>query len=94
VAATIQHRAGADIHAIKEVLRHSTITLMSDTYTSLLPEVDREIAEKTAGVVPRARRNTNGTPSGSPRAHTGPENEKRPTSDDDDGDATTQVKAA
>jgi integrase len=94
VAATVQHRAGADIHAIKEVLRHSTIALTSDTYTSLLPEVDREIAEKAAGVVPRARRNTNGAPSGSPRAHTGPENEKRPSSDDDDGDASPQVRAA
>jgi hypothetical protein len=93
VAATIQHRAGADIHAIEEVLRHSTITLTSEPYTSLLPEVDREIAEKAAGVVPRCNR-TDGGRSGSPRAHTGPENEKRPTSDDDDGDATPQVRAA
>lgn len=56
VAATVQHAAGADLHAIKETLRHSTITLTSDTYTSLLPQVDRDIAERAAAVVPRARK--------------------------------------
>jgi integrase len=56
VAATILHAAGADIHAIKETLRHSTIKLTSDTYTSLLREVDRAHAEAAARIVPRARR--------------------------------------
>lgn len=55
VAATLIHAGGGDLHSIKETLRHSTITLSSDTYTSLLPEVDREIAEKAAQLVPRAR---------------------------------------
>jgi integrase len=55
VSATLQHAAGGDLHTIKETLRHSTITLTSDTYTSLLPEVDREVAEKAALLVPRAR---------------------------------------
>lgn len=55
-AATLIHAGGGDLHAIKETLRHSTITLASDTYTSLLPEVDRAIAERAAAVVPRARR--------------------------------------
>jgi hypothetical protein len=41
---------------VKEVLRHSTITLASDTYTSLLPELDREVAEKAALLVPRRRK--------------------------------------
>ncbi|QEU93355.1 site-specific integrase [Streptomyces kanamyceticus] len=54
VAATLTHGGGGDIHAVKETLRHSTITLTSDTYTSLLPEVDREIAEKAASLIPRA----------------------------------------
>ncbi|MGW9410331.1 tyrosine-type recombinase/integrase [Streptomyces diastaticus] len=58
VAATILHAAGADIHAIKETLRHSTITLTSDTYTSLLREVDRTHAEAAVALVPRARRGT------------------------------------
>ncbi|WP_282703209.1 site-specific integrase [Streptomyces sp. CC219B] len=56
IAATLIHAGGGDLHAIKETLRHGTIKLASDTYTSLLPEVDREIAEKAAAVVPRARR--------------------------------------
>jgi hypothetical protein len=40
---------------VKETLRHSTITLTSDTYKSLLPELDREIAEKAAKLIPRSR---------------------------------------
>ncbi|WP_372407557.1 tyrosine recombinase XerC [Streptomyces luteireticuli] len=55
VAATLTHAGGGDLHTIKETLRHSTITLTSDTYTSLLPEIDREVAEKAASLVPRAR---------------------------------------
>lgn len=55
-AATLIHAGGGDLHAIKETLRHSTIKLASDTYTSLLREVDLEIAEKAAAVVPRARK--------------------------------------
>ncbi|MDV5147215.1 tyrosine-type recombinase/integrase [Streptomyces sp. SBC-4] len=55
-AATLIHAGGGDLHAIKETLRHSTIKLASDTYTSLLHEVDLEIAEKAAAIVPRARR--------------------------------------
>ncbi len=53
VAAALTHAGGGDIHTVKEVLRHSTITLTSDTYTSLLPELDREVAEKAAALVPR-----------------------------------------
>lgn len=55
-AATLIHAGGGDIHTIKETLRHSTIALTSDTYTSLLPEVDQVIAEKAAALVPRARK--------------------------------------
>ncbi|MGW3560456.1 tyrosine-type recombinase/integrase [Streptomyces sp. NPDC000963] len=55
VAATLTHGAGGDIHTIKETLRHSTITLTSDTYTSLLPEVDKAVAEAAAHLVPRSR---------------------------------------
>ncbi len=56
VAATILHAAGADLHTIKETLRHSTIKLTSDTYTSLLREVDRTHAEAAVLLVPRANR--------------------------------------
>lgn len=63
VAATLTHGGGGDIHTVKETLRHSTITLTSDTYTSLLPELDREIAEKAARLVPRSRSAATGSTS-------------------------------
>nr|WP_326576262.1 site-specific integrase [Actinacidiphila glaucinigra] len=44
-AATLIHAGGGDLHAIKETLRHFTITLAGETYTSLLLEADLEIAE-------------------------------------------------
>ncbi|MGX1514071.1 site-specific integrase [Streptomyces collinus] len=56
LAATLVHAGGGDIHAVKATLRHSTIQLTSDTYTELLEETDREIAERAAALVPRARR--------------------------------------
>lgn len=55
-AATLIHAGGGDLMAIKETLRHSSIKLAGDTYTSLLHEVDLAIAEKAAALVPRARR--------------------------------------
>jgi hypothetical protein len=36
------------------MLGHSSITITSDTYTSVLPQVARSAAEATAGMVPRA----------------------------------------
>ncbi|MBV1936523.1 hypothetical protein KUF83_08085 [Streptomyces sp. BV286] len=47
---------------MKEMLRHSTIALTSDTYTSLLPELAREVAEKAAALVPRAAARKAGKP--------------------------------
>jgi len=38
------------------MLGHSLITVTSDTYTSVLPQVARSAAEATAGMVPRALR--------------------------------------
>lgn len=54
LAATLMHASGADTHTIKETLRHASIQLTSDTYTSLLPELDRKVAERAARLVPRA----------------------------------------
>ncbi|MCX5524706.1 tyrosine-type recombinase/integrase [Streptomyces bobili] len=54
-AATLAHAAGADLKDIQEMLGHSSITIMADTYTSLLPETDLAIAEAIARLVPRAR---------------------------------------
>lgn len=56
VAATLIHAGGGDLHSIKETLRHGTIQLASDTYTSLLPQVDQEVARNAESIVPRARR--------------------------------------
>lgn len=54
-AATLAHAAGAGLKDIQEMLGHSSITITSDTYTSLLPEAGLAIAEATARLVPRAR---------------------------------------
>jgi integrase len=67
-AASIAHAAGADMHAIKEMLGHSSITITSDTYTSLLPQVDRSIAEAAARLVPRAGRSALLPPGAAPSA--------------------------
>ncbi|MCX4725987.1 tyrosine-type recombinase/integrase [Streptomyces sp. NBC_01306] len=53
-AATLAHAAGAGLKDIQEMLGHSSITITSDTYTSLLPEADLAIAEAAARLVPRA----------------------------------------
>lgn len=37
------------------MLGHSSITITSDTYTSLLPKADLAIAEAAVRIVPRAR---------------------------------------
>jgi Phage integrase family len=75
LAATLMHAGGADTHTIKETLRHASIQLTSDTYTSLLPELDRQVAEKAARLVPRSRREavpgTSGLTSRSPTAMKG-----------------------
>jgi site-specific recombinase XerD len=39
---------------VQEMLGHSSITLTSDTYTSVLPEIARAAAENTASLIPRA----------------------------------------
>ncbi|MFJ5801226.1 site-specific integrase [Streptomyces decoyicus] len=57
-AATLAHAAGADLKDIQEMLGHSSIAITADTYTSLLPETDRAIAEAAARLVPRARPTT------------------------------------
>ncbi|GGZ73561.1 tyrosine recombinase XerC [Streptomyces echinoruber] len=56
LAATLVYAAGGDVHAVKTVLRHSSVQLTSGTYTEVLEDVDRAIAEKAADLVPRARR--------------------------------------
>lgn len=59
-AAALVKAGGGDIHDAKVKLRHSTITLTSDTYMELFQEWEDELTERAAAVVPRARRAANG----------------------------------
>ncbi|WTV14995.1 tyrosine-type recombinase/integrase [Streptomyces atratus] len=54
-AATLAHAAGVGLKDIQEMLGHSSITITSDTCTSLLPETDPAIAEAADRLVPRTR---------------------------------------
>jgi integrase len=53
-AATLALAAGVDMKVISAMLRHSSVTITSDTYTSILPGVAREAAEAVAALVPSA----------------------------------------
>lgn len=55
-AAALVKAGGGDLHDAKVKLRHSTITLTSDTYMELFQEYEDELTEKAAAAVPRARR--------------------------------------
>ncbi|MEU4626656.1 tyrosine-type recombinase/integrase [Actinoplanes sp. NPDC023801] len=57
-AATFLKASGADLQDIKEMLGHSTITITSDTYTSVIQELETERAkaEASAALVPRTQR--------------------------------------
>ncbi len=85
-AATRTLAAGADLKIVSQLLRHSSITITADTYTSVLPQVARDAAEKAAALVPRARARTLGPPSGAQADHCGQswsretifENDERP----------------
>ncbi len=52
-AATLALAAGVDIKVVQAMLRHSSITVTADMYTSVLPDVARAAAEATARMVPR-----------------------------------------
>ena len=55
-AASLMLAAGVDLKIVQETLGHSSITLTSDTYTSVYPAVAAAAAEAAASLVPRARR--------------------------------------
>ena len=60
---------GGELHDAKVKLRHSTITLTSDTYMELFEKWEDELAEKTAAAVPRARRASSGESGHAPVTH-------------------------
>ncbi|MFC4049282.1 hypothetical protein ACFOY4_06270 [Actinomadura syzygii] len=48
-------RAGHDLKVVQETLRLSSITIASDTYISVLPDLARQSAEDAAAVILNAR---------------------------------------
>jgi Phage integrase family len=57
-AASLAHEAGADLKTVQDLLGHSTIVTTADTYTSVLPDVQRRCADATAALVLAAARHT------------------------------------
>jgi len=53
-AATLALAAGVDMKVVQHMLRHKSESTTSRFYTSVLPEVARTAAEKTAMIIPRA----------------------------------------
>ena len=51
---------------VQRMLRHSSITVTSDTYTIVLPQVAFAAAEATAAIIPRQSARSLGLASGSP----------------------------
>ncbi|MEV4672192.1 tyrosine-type recombinase/integrase [Actinomadura sp. NPDC049382] len=68
-AATLMLAAGADMKLVQAMLRHSSVTITSDTYTSVLPDVARQATAAAVALVPRAvngdQSGTDGLPSAS-----------------------------
>jgi integrase len=52
-AASLARKGGADMKAIQAMLRHSSLAITADTYTSLFADEGHEVAEAVAAVVPR-----------------------------------------
>jgi integrase len=55
-AASIARHAGADMAGIKKLMRHSSIVITIDTYTSVFEEADAELAEKMSDRAPARHR--------------------------------------
>ncbi len=53
LAATLALTAGVEMKVVSEMLRHKTLSITADTYTSVVPEVARAAAEAAVQVVPR-----------------------------------------
>jgi integrase len=57
-AASLAHEAGADLKTLQDLLGHSSIVITADTYTSVLPLVQRRCAENAARLVLAAAHRT------------------------------------
>lgn len=67
-AATYALAAGIDRKIVQERLGHSTDRLTSDTYTSVLDELQRKAAEAVVSMIPRAGRRPGGLPTDTQRS--------------------------
>jgi len=56
--ASLAHEAGADLKTLQDLLGHSSIVVTADTYTSVLPRIQRRCADATAQLVLAAARRT------------------------------------
>jgi len=54
-AATINLAAGVDMKVVQDLLRHKSMTTTSNLYTTVLPDLAFDAAEKAAASVPRKR---------------------------------------
>lgn len=63
-AATLALASGVAMKVVQEMLGHSSITITSDTYTSVLPQVARAAAQSAADLVPRRTQPTHVVPGG------------------------------
>lgn len=81
-AAALVKAGGGDLHDAKVKLRHSTITLTSDTYMELFEEYEDELTEAAAAAVPRARREHGTAPAPGSVPEQGPSAASQPTSAD------------
>ncbi|MGW4115078.1 tyrosine-type recombinase/integrase [Actinosynnema sp. NPDC004786] len=66
-AATLALAAGVEMKTVREMPGHSSITVTSDTYSTVLPEVARNAAEAIAGLVTRRAGTDGRTTAVSPR---------------------------
>ena len=70
-AASLALAAGADLKVVQDMLGHSGIVLTAGTYTSVLPQVARKVAEDiacliiAAGCLSRVRNRAGAPPGGS-----------------------------
>ncbi|MEV0005804.1 site-specific integrase [Micromonospora sp. NPDC050980] len=55
-AASLAHEAGADLKTLQDLLGHSSIVVTADTYTSVLPQIQRRCADAPAQLVLNAAR--------------------------------------
>lgn len=61
LAATLMLKAGVDSKVIQQMLRHRSVKTTNDVYTSVLPDLALDAAEKAARIVPRSSRTSGHT---------------------------------